>query len=170
MSQKKDHPPEKRGRGRRPGDPAARRDYRFVMRMHPDLADVLNQLADETGLSRALFVERVLISFVNQDPRHRLDHIGRSIKMDAPTTTHGTLASFGRAWQRWQALRHDVIGEDLYTDTHRGAAIDEYGRDAQGHPVMTSGSRPPMPDQLRPQAAEKIRPHRSGRRGGGDKK
>ena len=169
MSQKKEHLPEKRGRGRRPGDPAARRDYRFVMRMHPDLANVLNQLADEAGLSRALFVERVLISFVNQDPRHRLDHIGRSIKTDASPTTPGTLASFGRAWQRWQALRHDVIGEDLYPDAYRGAAIDDYGRDAQGHPV-TSHSRPPTPAQRQPQAAEKIRPHRSGRRGGGDNK
>jgi len=166
---KKEPEPEKRGRGRRPGDPAARRDYRFVMRMHPDMAEVLNSLADEAGLSRALFVERILISFINQDPRHRLDHVGRAIRPDAPATTTGTLASFGRAWQRWQALRHDVIGEELYSDPHRGAPVDEYGRDAQGHPT-TSGPRPPMPDHLRPTAAEKIRPHRSGRRGGSDRK
>jgi hypothetical protein len=157
-------------RGRRPGDPAAKRAYRYVMRMHPDLANALNQLADEAGLSRSLFVERVLISFVNQDPRIDLDHIGRKKRGDtlAPTPP-GSLASFGQRWSRWQALRHDVIGEE-HPDPYGGASIDDHGRDAQGHPT-TSGPRPPMPDHLRKhQSSDKIRPHRGSSRGGTDKK
>ena len=114
MSKKTRDTAEKPARGRRAGDPGARRSYRYVMRMHPDLADGLNKLADESGLSRSLFVERILISFVNQDPRMALDHIGRRVRHDIPPTPvpPGSLASFGRQWQRWSALRHDVLGEE----------------------------------------------------------
>ncbi|HWF84818.1 MAG TPA: hypothetical protein VG222_08235, partial [Vicinamibacterales bacterium] len=80
---RKPEQPEKIKRGRRPGSPDAKRSYRYVMRMHPDLADTLAHLADEAGMSRALFVERILISFVNQDPRISLDHVGRRPKPDA---------------------------------------------------------------------------------------
>src|SRR5262249_33895294 len=104
----------KQGRGRPRIDPGSKRAYRFVMRMNSDLADVLNLLSDESGLSRSVFVERILISFVNQDPRIRLNHVGR--KVDTASTgaaPPGSLASFGAQWRRWQALRHDVIGEDV---------------------------------------------------------
>jgi hypothetical protein len=124
------------------------------MRMHPDLAEALGVLADEAGLSRALFVERVLISFVNQDPRVRLNHVGRKVEAAAPAGggTVGSLASFGRQWHRWQALRHDVLGEELSPyDAYRGVPVDVYGRDPQGGPTAT-GPRPP-PDSIHPHQA-----------------
>jgi hypothetical protein len=156
---------EKPARGRRAGDPGARRSYRYVMRMHPDLADGLNKLADESGLSRSLFVERILISFVNQDPRMALDHIGRRVRHDIPPTPvpPGSLASFGRQWQRWSALRHDVLGEESY-DT--SPVFDEYGRDKEGHGQHRE-PRPPVPKRmLAPDFGkpDKIHPHRGGGR------
>ena len=114
------------------------------MRIHPDLADALNNLADESGLSRSLFVERVLISFVNQDPRTALDHIGRRVRHDTPPVPPpGSLASFGRQWQRWSALRYDVLGEEGY-DT--SPVFDGYGRDEHGHGQRRE--RPPVPKRL----------------------
>jgi hypothetical protein len=152
-------------RGRRAGDPNARRSYRYVMRMHPDLADALNALADESGLSRSLFVERVLISFVNQDPRTALDHIGRRVRHDTPTggPPRGSLASFGRQWQRWAALRHEVFGEDVNSEL---PAFDDHGRDKQGHGQRIE-PRPPVPKHLLApdfSRQEKIHPHRGGGR------
>jgi hypothetical protein len=164
MPRKTDDQEEKEGRpiarrGRRAIDPGAKRSYRYVMRMHPDLADALGVLANEAGLSRALFVERVLISFANQDPRMKLNHIGRRVEVPPPPGggTVGSLASFGRQWQRFQGLRQEVLGEELYADPYRGASIDDYGRDPQGRPV-TTGPRPPMPDHLRPQDRKKKSP------------
>lgn len=174
MSKKPKHQGEKAARGRRPGDPDARRAYRFVMRMHPDLADALNRLADEAGLSRSLFVERVLISFANNNPEIRLDHIGRKIEPGLPRArdTLGSFASFGRAWRRWEAMRHDVIGEDAaHPDPYRGTYVDDHGRDEQGRGTDTQ-RRPPVLDRLRPEdeKEKKIRPHRGSGRGGSDKK
>ncbi|MGY4509142.1 hypothetical protein [Bradyrhizobium sp. USDA 3650] len=155
----------KRARGRPFGDPDARRSYRFVMRMNPDLADVLDLLADESGLSRSLFVERVLISFVNQDPRIQLNHIGRKVDtMPTGPAPPGSLASFGAQWRRWHAMKHDVLGEDA--PTAYGAAepsFDDFGRDARGHGHRQE-QRPPVPDHLTHKAADKIIPHKGGRR------
>jgi hypothetical protein len=133
------------------------------MRMHPDLSDALNALADESGLSRSLFVERVLISFVNQDPRLQLDHIGRRVRHDAPAGAPpaGSLASFGRQWQRWQALKYDVIGEDHPTAYGQAQPeFDDYGRDKRGHGHRIE-PRPPVPSYMK---ADKVFPHRGGGR------
>ena len=136
------------------------------MRMNPDLANVLDLLADESGLSRSLFVERILISFVNQDPRIQVNHIGR--KVDSVSTgppPPGSLASFGAQWRRWQALKHDVIGEDM--PTAYGAAqpsFNEYGRDERSHGHRQQEQRPPVPNHMVHKPANKILPHKGGGR------
>jgi hypothetical protein len=133
-------------RGRRSGNPGEKRSYRYVMRMHPDLAEVLGLLADEAQMSRALFVERILLSFVNQDPRVNLDPNGRKIGPGRPRhqPQPGSLAAFSQKWSRWQSLREGVFGDDL-PDPYGDQYIDDYGRDEQGRPVHQPLARPMRP-------------------------
>jgi hypothetical protein len=137
--------------GRPKVDPKNLRAYRLVVRVNQDLADALGMLADEASISRSLFIERVLISFVNQDPRHRLAQNGRRIPDNTPPPAGaGTFADLGQRWRRWSALRHDVLGDDIV-----GGAYD-----AQP-PVATvvpgDVPRPPVPrHMLPPEPAPKV--------------
>jgi hypothetical protein len=66
----------------RPGaNPDDVRSERTAMRMHPDLQHELSVAAREAGMTRSLFIERLLLSHINQRLNNRgermLDGIGK---------------------------------------------------------------------------------------------
>jgi hypothetical protein len=66
----------------RPGaDPDDVRSERTAMRMHPDLQYELSAAAREAGMTRSLFIERILLAHINQRLNNRgermLDGIGK---------------------------------------------------------------------------------------------
>jgi hypothetical protein len=63
--------------GRPYGDPDDLRSERLTLRIHPDLMSVLVQRAREAGLTRSLYVERILIEHTNRVEGASLDMIGR---------------------------------------------------------------------------------------------
>jgi hypothetical protein len=71
----------KRPMGRPPIDPADLRTERTAMRIHPDLYSELKRAAREAGMNRSLFVERLVINWINMRLEARgevpLDTIGR---------------------------------------------------------------------------------------------
>jgi hypothetical protein len=73
----------KKKTGRPPGDPDDVRSERTTMRMHPNLLHELNVGAREAGKNRSLFVEWVLISWINNRLLSRgerpLDAIGKYV-------------------------------------------------------------------------------------------
>ncbi|MCX7318832.1 MAG: ribbon-helix-helix protein, CopG family [Hyphomicrobiales bacterium] len=84
------------------------------MRMHPDLLDQLSLLARERGMSRSAYIERVLLGWLNSDPRNpRLDGIGR--KVEGVPTPHELLQTngvrFGERWSKFSELSMALLGE-----------------------------------------------------------
>lgn len=138
---------EPKRRGRRAGDPAAMRSERLVLRVHPHLLDALNVAADEAGLSRSTYVERCLISWLNEDPRNSLDAVGRRVspeqlsQRDSPL---GSMASFERKWQNFKRMRRTVLMEEVPGPDPVDLDLDNRGRNDYGGPVR------PQPGQLRP--------------------
>jgi hypothetical protein len=78
--------PGKKKTGRPPSDPDDVRSERTAMRMHPNLLHELNVAAREAGKNRSLFIEYVLISWLNQRLLARgerpLDSIGKYVTDD----------------------------------------------------------------------------------------
>jgi hypothetical protein len=161
----KDTEPDSR-RGRRPGDPAAKRSDRLVVRVHPDLVDALNLSADEAGISRSLFIEKILVSYVRQDPRFAdLDHMGRR-RATHVQATETSMRAFEQRWNRFAGIRRAVIGDDIPDEGHYGPAggFDDHGRAEDGSHVRAE-PRPAVPQHMRkPKPAERILPHRGSRR------
>jgi hypothetical protein len=151
---------ETRRRGRRPGDPGAKRSDRLVLRVHPDLIDALNASADEAGLSRSLFIERILVSYIKSDPRYAdMDHMGRR-RPTPGSAAQTSLRSFEQRWDRFTAIRRAVVGDIPDAEP----ALDDYGRPEDGSTIRDAGPRPPVPDRLKKPGAPRIYPHDSGRR------
>jgi hypothetical protein len=155
--------PEENRRGRRPGDPADKRTERLVLRIHPDLIDALNKSADEAGLTRSLFVERILLSYVRQDPRFAdLDNVGRR-RESMRSAPMASMRSFEQRWNRFAAMRRAAIGEDM---APAGPDLDDYGHPTDDSTIRPEpGPRPPVPQHLRePKAADRIWPMKSTKR------
>lgn len=72
----KDPPPGRRT-GRIPLPAGDLRSERLVQRIHPDLMSAIMQRAREAGFSRSLYVERILIQFMNSMEGAELDAIGK---------------------------------------------------------------------------------------------
>ncbi|OYU92099.1 MAG: hypothetical protein CFE29_04535 [Bradyrhizobiaceae bacterium PARB1] len=68
--------------GRPPGDPLDIRSERLVLRVHPDLLEVLTECAAAARMTRSLYVEQILLLFLNIKEDAQLDSIGRK-KVDA---------------------------------------------------------------------------------------
>jgi len=158
---KKPKDSEESRRGRRPGDPEAKRSERLVLRVHPDLIDALNGSADEAGLTRSLFIERILVTYIRQDPRYSdMDAMGRrSEGVAAPPLA--SVRSFEQRWDRFAAMRRAALGEDI---PPAAPELDDYGRPEDGSRARHE-PRPPVPEHLRqPRAADRIFPTRSANR------
>lgn len=66
--------PRPRGRSSTPGKT---KDARVIMRVHPDLSALIDIRAQENGLNRSAYVERILVAWMQIDPRNqRIDESG----------------------------------------------------------------------------------------------
>jgi hypothetical protein len=96
--------------GPKPAAPEDARDFRLMMRLHPDLIDMLDIRANERGETRTRLVEKILVGFLRSDPRNpRMDAAGR-IQADAGAPLRATdPIKFGSAWARWQSLNEVLL-------------------------------------------------------------
>jgi hypothetical protein len=89
------------------------RAERLVVRVHPDLFEILTKRSRERGFSRSLYVEKILLGYVALDPRNpKLDEIGKKIP-DAMTGDQLRLKfpmRFAAAWQKFASLSQALIG------------------------------------------------------------
>src|SRR6202165_1329550 len=77
---------------RRAADPGDLRTARTAMRLHPDLVAELDMAAREARCNRSLYVERILVNFLNMHAERRerppLDDIGRYLSEEALERMH----------------------------------------------------------------------------------
>jgi len=108
--------PKTRKLRRKPG-PAARddadnRSERITLRAHDDLLKLLSLRADESGVSRSHYIERLLIRWLTADPRNpALDAMGR-IKpgvMPYDLRTKDPLKTAGQ-WQKFSTAHELLFG------------------------------------------------------------
>jgi hypothetical protein len=90
------------------------RAERLVLRVHPDLQDMLTMLARERGISRSQYVERILLGWLSADPRNpKLDAIGK--KVAGAQSPHDLYRSngrkFGEKWAKFSQLSTMLLGQ-----------------------------------------------------------
>lgn len=87
--------------GRPPRDPDTLRTERLVLRIHPDLMRCLTALANDSGLTRSMLVERALVSFVNLSAGNPIiDSMGRLLHAgERQGHALGTTESFEQIWR-----------------------------------------------------------------------
>jgi hypothetical protein len=102
-----------RGKPGKPARPGEVRDARLIMRMHPDLLEILTERAREKGLTRSQYVEQILIGWVRLDPRNRrIDMIGKYVE-DAPSPAQFQLRSsfrFAELWTKFGTVSRLILG------------------------------------------------------------
>jgi hypothetical protein len=78
--------------GRPAADPGDLRTARTAMRLHPDLVAELDMAARENRVNRSVYVERILVNFLNMHAERRerppLDDIGRYLTEEAIERMH----------------------------------------------------------------------------------
>jgi hypothetical protein len=104
------------GKPWRPGRtarPEQTKSARLMMRMHPDLSEVLDLRAEEKGFSRAKLIEHILVGYLNSDPRNpRMSLIGK-IDRDAPlpdVQRESNPHKFAERWQRFVTAHQALFG------------------------------------------------------------
>jgi hypothetical protein len=109
--------------GPAPKDDDEIRATRITIRAHQDLEKLLTLRADEAGVSRSHYIERLLIRWLTADPRNPgLDAMGR-IKTGGTTPfdmRHKDPLKMAERWQRFAAA-HEVLfsmrpPQDLFED------------------------------------------------------
>lgn len=86
---------------------------RLMMRIHPDLMEVLSERARERGINRSQYIEKILIGWVNLDPRNmQLDQIGkRSATAPSPTEVRKRSAlDFTDRWRKFCSASALLLG------------------------------------------------------------
>ena len=70
------------------------------MRVHPDLLETLSDCASEAHMTRSLYVEQILLSYLNRVENAQLDRIGRRMPHDAPDQSERRRqpSEVGTAW------------------------------------------------------------------------
>ncbi len=100
----------KTGAASAPGD--AKTD-RIIMRVHPDLLELIDARAREKDLTRSKYLNQVLVGWSNSDPRNpKLDAAGRRI-VTATDPRQSQLFkpfSFAERWQRYVAAHNAIFG------------------------------------------------------------
>jgi hypothetical protein len=130
---KKKHP------GRPAADPADLRTARVAIRFHPDLVFELDGAAREAGLNRSIYVERILVNYLNAHAERRerppLDVIGRYLTEEAIERLRRTSA----APSGYDRLRQSISSDgDYITPTapiprsHHVSAFGKPRRDPTG--------------------------------------
>lgn len=104
--------------GRKAGDPNDVRSSRIVQRVHPHLVEVVDELAREEGLTRSLFIERILIKALNKEHGAHLDMVGRwqpyEDPDDRPRLVRAKPFAIGERIQKeWEACQNEQIEQSL---------------------------------------------------------
>ena len=89
------------------------RTERLVLRVHPDLIEVLTVRARERGITRSAYVEQLLIGWVRLDPRNRrLDMIGKIIPgaQDPEELKRRSAFSFAERWSKFATVSRLLLG------------------------------------------------------------
>lgn len=123
----------KRG-GRPPRDPDTLRTERLVLRIHPDLMACLTGLAQDSGITRSMLVERAMVTFVNLSAGQPiLDSMGRRLRgQEEAGHVLGSPESFTQIWQRigggWPINQNPQPPSWVQPDGPRdGVDVDENG-------------------------------------------
>jgi len=155
---------------KRPGRAVPRDDLRserLVLRIHPDLMEIIATRSREKGVSRSAYVESVVLGWANSDPRNpRVDGIG---KFDPKAPSPGAAAEadhlkFAERWARFVHVSELILGtppkrewfeqdpNEFWPDgSGDGARFDEPNEDDE-----EATPTPPLPawSQFRKKAAE----------------
>jgi hypothetical protein len=100
-------PKRKPGKPPRPGEV---RTEKLVMRVHPDLMELLTESAREKGVTRSAYVEQLLVGWVRLDPRNRrVDMIGKYAP-DAPDQKKVSPFAFYERWRRFAEASRLLLG------------------------------------------------------------
>jgi len=128
--------------GKKPKPDDVRTD-RLVLRVHPDLMEILTSRAREKGETRSAYVEKLLVGWVRLDPRNRrVDLIGKYVP-DAPDpedVKKRSPLSWAKRWQRFGTASQLMLGAPPPSDWFDDG---EYG---VGHQVDTVVHRRPAED------------------------
>ncbi|ABE39358.1 hypothetical protein IP86_02880 [Rhodopseudomonas sp. AAP120] len=102
-------------RAKRQARPDDARSGRLILRAHPDLLQVLTVRARVAGISRSRYVERLLIAWLNADPRNpRMDAVGK-IRTGFDQARHAAPSALARAerWTRYNSAHAALFGVPL---------------------------------------------------------
>lgn len=91
----------------------ANKTDRIIMRMHPDLLEVLDARADEQGLTRSKYLFLLLAGWANADPRNkRVDRNGVYVENapDPRDLQRARPTQFGEKWASFSAAHTVVMG------------------------------------------------------------
>lgn len=94
-------------------DPASARSDRLVLRTHPNLMAILTARAEERGISRSQYIEKILIGWCNLDPRNRrLDLNGKLIEgaTRPKELREKSPLAYAERWQRFASASDLVLG------------------------------------------------------------
>jgi hypothetical protein len=108
--------------GRKPPPPDIRGE-RLVLRVHPDVIEILTRRARERGVSRSQYVERLVLGWIKADPRNpTLDAIGKRTPKAVQPADLKRLSPhvFGQRWARFEQ-----ISDLLLEETPKKSWLDE---------------------------------------------
>lgn len=99
--------------GPEPRPPGDTKSDRIIMRVHPDLLDVIDERAREKDLTRSKYLSQVLVGWANADPRNvRLDAAGRRVEgaPDPRELQKKRTLLFADRWQRYVSAHTAIFG------------------------------------------------------------
>lgn len=94
-------------------DPASARSDRLVLRTHPDLMSILTARAEERGISRSQYIEKILIGWCNLDPRNRRLDLNGKLVEGAPRPKElreKSPLAYAERWQRFASASDLILG------------------------------------------------------------
>ena len=94
------------------------RSERLTMRVHRDLMYILDQRAKEANMSRSAYIERILVGWVQADPRNpKVDSRGKLVE-NAPSPNELRLKksfAYAEKWTKFNAAYAILIGTNAPT-------------------------------------------------------
>jgi hypothetical protein len=125
------------------------RTERLVLRVHPNLMEILTVAAREKGVTRSAYVEQLLIGWVRLDPRNRrVDMIGK-FDPSAPAPNDVKLRSplsYAERWQKFATASQLLLGApppSEWFDDGEDVRPDDYRRPPSSFENVEDG--PPNP-------------------------
>lgn len=123
------------------------KDGRIMMRVHQDLEDLVKRRAAEEALPLSRYIERLLIDWLNADPRNPKTTITGERAEDAPSPVDLAARDEQRFRQRWRSFG------DAYAIIHGHPPSQSWYDDFIDHALARRDeiySRPPTPEAPMP--------------------